>query len=85
MTNSRIGSLNDDTALATELEENYVGNYDMLPRRTGTDGHNYYDPVLYTYYRKRDIAGAGLTVIGGIATGAVALQGGLHAWGGRQG
>ncbi len=73
VTNSRISSFDDDAPLATELETIYTGNYNSLPRRTGADGHNYYDPAMYTYYRKRDLLGVGLTAVGGGATTAVAV------------
>lgn len=48
------------------LERTYAENFDALPRKTGADGRNYYDPVNYTDLGS-DAAGhlgAGLAVVG---------------------
>ena len=42
-----IESLDDHTQAATSLEEAYFNNWESLPRQTGSDGYNNYDPTTY--------------------------------------
>lgn len=42
-----IESLDDHTQAATSLEEAYLNNWESLPRQTGSDGYNNYDPTTY--------------------------------------
>ena len=68
---SSIYSLNDDTPEAILLEQVFAENFDALPRKTGSDGRNYYDPVMYTdlWSAKGEYFSTGLAVTGAVATG----------------
>ena len=44
---SQIKSLDDHTQAATLLEEFYHNHWENLPRQTGSDGYNNYDPTTY--------------------------------------
>ncbi|MCB8953079.1 MAG: RHS repeat-associated core domain-containing protein [Ardenticatenales bacterium] len=70
---SSVHSLNDDTPQAVSLEQAFAENFDALPRKTGSDSRNYYDPVMYTDLNsaKWSYLGTGFAVTGAVATGAV--------------
>ena len=44
---SQIESLDDHTQAATALEEFYQGQWENLPKQSGSDGYNNYDPTTY--------------------------------------
>jgi RHS repeat-associated protein len=44
---SRINSLDDHTEVAISQEEKFFNNWETLPRQTGSDGYNNYDPTTY--------------------------------------
>lgn len=72
---SSIHSLNDDTPEAVSLEHAFAGNFNALPRKTGSDGRNYYGPVMYSDVRSvsREILGIGMAVGGVTATTVVGI------------
>jgi hypothetical protein len=70
---SQIGSFRDYTREAENLMQTYENAYDRLPRKSGSDGRNYYDPVLWVDYSILDTMGTGATLVGGIATAMVAV------------
>ncbi len=69
-----INSLNDHTQSAVSLEEAYFNNWENLPRQTGSDGYNNYDPTTYI-----DMFTAG-TVSASFSIGGVFFLGEPVSW-----
>ena len=79
-----ITFVDDHTEKATNLESIYEENWHFLPRKTGSDGYNNYDPTNYvnvlTVSNGGTIASlAGLLFLGGPIAATVTILGGVFA------